>query len=73
MTCQHVRIITCAIKERRVWNRYFDSDLTSEAISGLFYVPLCLFNVMLRLLVWKPDFGGNLLNKLSKVDILAIF
>ena len=35
MTCQHVRIITCAIKERRVWNRYFDSDLTSEVISGL--------------------------------------
>ena len=34
MTCQHVRIITCAIKERRVWNEYFYSCLTLD-ISNL--------------------------------------
>ena len=63
----------CAIKDRRALNKYFDSGLTSEAISDLFDVPLCLFNAMLRLLVWKPDFGGNLSKKLSRVDISAIF
>ena len=51
-TREHVWIITCTIKGRGVCHKYFDSGLTSEAISDFFYVPLCLFNAMLRLFVW---------------------
>ena len=42
ITRKHVWIITCAVKERSVWNEYFDSGSTSEAISDFFDVPLCL-------------------------------
>ena len=58
------------VRNTRVWNRIFWFWLVS------FYLAKCLFNAMLylftgilRLLFWKPDFGGNLSKKLSKVDI----
>ena len=35
--------------------------------------PCYAFYQFLRLLVWKPDFGGNLSKNLSQVDISAIF
>ena len=39
-----------AIKERLVWNKYFDSGPTFGTISDFFDVALCLFSAMLCLL-----------------------
>ena len=50
ITREHVCIITCVIKERRVWNKDFDSGLTLDVISEIFDVALCLFSAMLFLL-----------------------
>ena len=49
ITREHVWIITCAIKEGRVRNKYFYSGLTPDVISEIFDVALCLFNAMLCL------------------------
>ena len=62
ITREHVWIIMCAIKERSVWNKYFDSGLTQNVIPEIFDMALCLFSFLvvhftsiLRLLVWKLE------------------
>ena len=60
-----------------MWNKYFDSGLTFDAISEFFDVALCLFNACCAVYQYfahsRPGSGENLSKKLSKVDILAIF
>ena len=60
-----------------MWNKYFDSGLTFDAISEFFDVALCLFNACCAFYQYFAPFrsgsGENLSKKLSKVDISAIF
>ena len=62
------------VRNTRVWNRIFWFWLVS------FYLAKCLFNAMLylftgilRLLFWKPDFGGNLLKKVIESRYISHF
>ena len=63
ITREHVWIFSWTIKERRVWNRYFDCGLTLDAISE-FLMWLCAFltpftsilrllGLVLRRIYWK--------------------
>ena len=61
------------LSREHVWIITELSGLTSEAISEFVDVPLCLFNAMFRLLVWKPDFGGNLLKTIIKSRYIGHF
>ena len=60
-----------------MWNKYFDSGLTFDAISEFFDVALCLFNACCAFYQYfapfRPGSGEDLSKKLSKVDISAIF
>ena len=62
------------VRNTRVWNRIFWFWLVS------FYLAKCLFNAMLylftgilRLLFWKPDFGGNLSKKVIESRYIGHF
>ena len=72
ITREHVWIITFAIKEKGVWNEYFDSGFTSEAISDFLcaFVPFQRHDAPFSLEAW---FWLEFIEKLSKVDISAIF
>ena len=61
------------LSREHVWIITELSGLTSEAICEFVDVPLCLFNAMFRLLVWKPDFGGNLLKTIIKSRYIGHF
>ena len=72
ITREHVWIITFAIKEKGVWNEYFDSGFTSEAISDFLcaFVPFQRHDAPFSLEAW---FWLKFIEKLWKVDISAIF
>ena len=74
ITREHVWIIICAIKERWVWTKYFDSCSTSEAISVFLFafVPFQRRHVApFSLEAW---FLEEFIEKvIKKVDISAIF
>ena len=79
ITREHVWIITVPLKREEceinililVW--LLMQFLNSLLWLCAFLAPCYAFYQFLRLLVWKPDFGGDLSKKLSKVDISAIF
>ena len=79
ITREHVWIITVPSKrEECEINILILVRLLTQSLNFLlwlcaFLAPCYAFYQFLRLLVWKPDFGGNLSKNLSKVDISAIF
>ena len=60
-----------------MWNKYFDSGLTFDAISEFFDVALCLFNAYCAFYQYfapfRPGSGENLLKKVIESRYIGHF